>query len=242
MYSFKDNWLLFNMVVLSKLNQSILLSTGSIAIVRRIIREVISICRWDTISKIPKKLELDIISLGHAIAITYWGVKQLLSPQIYSLEMKEDTSTTKWLLFSMGYFIHDIIGLFMIDKITLSGAAHHLVGISTGYAILKSSVNVPYYPLLVSFAMTELSTIFLNIMLIMKSIRKSNLRLYKYITASFASTFFATRIVWNPLFLIRNNTLLDSFGNYKWLIWTLPVLNCWWFKQIVDIAFKNKIS
>jgi hypothetical protein len=223
------------MVVLSKLHQSLILSTSSIALVRRMIRAVISNFNWYLNSKSPKQIELYILSLLHASVITCWGIKHLPEggmPQTNILE--DDKSIINLLIFSMGYFIHDIIGAYMIGKSSISGTIHHIIGIIIEYSM---STNLNFYktcyPIFISFAITELSTIFLNIMLIMRHIHKSNTRLYNYIVATFTATFFGTRIVANPLILVYNWSLLLALGKFKWLIWAFPALNCWWFKIIV---------
>mgnify|MGYP003682132057 CR=1 FL=1 len=233
------------MVVLSKLYQSLILSTSSIALVRRMIRAVISNFKWYLNSKSSKQIELYILSLLHASVITCWGIKHLSEggmPQTNMLE--DDKSIINLLLFSMGYFIHDIISTYMIGKTSVSGTIHHVICIIIEYAMLnKLSIYRTCYPIFISFAITELSTIFLNIMLIMRHIHKSNTRLYNYIVATFTATFFGTRIVVNPLMLVYNHSSLLVLGKFKWLIWAFPALNCWWFKIILTKfvkVFKKK--
>jgi len=233
------------MVVLSKFYQSVILSTSSIALVRRMIRVVISNFNWYTNSKMPKQVELYIISLFHASVITCWGIKHLLEWNISSIKvLEDDKSIINLLLFSMGYFIHDTICTYMIGKTTISGTIHHVIGIIIEYAILNNlSIYRTCYPIFISFIITELSTIFLNIMLIMRHIRKSDTRLYNYIVATFIVTFFGTRIVANPLMLVYNHSSLLVLGKSKWLIWAFPALNYWWFKLILlklTKVFKKK--
>ena len=227
------------MSVLSKLGLPLVLSTGLLTIVGSLLKAAIVKYNHYINSKSPTLLKLDIISLFHSVILSYYGIKYyFLIDNNHTNEIlrNNEVNISNIVIFSMRYFITDLIGSYKGHILSLPIMFHHITGILIQYKML---FNLNNYPIIFSFAITEISSIFLNIMLILVNIEKNNLKLYNYIKYMFATSFFATRIVYSPLLIVNNSKMLIPYGNYKWLICAFPLLNCYWFKKIVCKALKK---
>ena len=227
------------MTSLSKIGIPLILSTGLLTLGGSLLKATIVKYNLYINSKSPTLLKLDIISLFHSVILTYYGIKYhflIDNNSTKEILRNNEENISKIVIFSMGYFITDLIGSYKVNLLSLPIILNHISGILIQYKMLS---NLNNYPIIFSFAITEISSIFLNIMSILTNIDKNNLKLYNYIKYMFATSFFVARIIYSPLLLINNRKMLIPYGNYKWLICAFPLLNCYWFKKIVSKALKK---
>lgn len=109
---------------------------------------------------------------------------------------------------------------------------HHTMGILLiGGTLQKPKV----YPVVAPFAVIELSTVFLNIMTMLRMAEQDLSVAFKANLLAFVLTFFATRIVWMPYItakFIHKEPLLQ-LGATRYGLAVLSILNVYWFKGIV---------
>ena len=109
---------------------------------------------------------------------------------------------------------------------------HHTMGI----LLLGGTLQKPkVYPVVAPFAVIELSTVFLNIMTMLRMAEQERSVMFKANLLTFVLTFFATRIVWMPYLtakFIHKEPLLQ-LGATRYGLAVLSILNVYWFKGIV---------
>ena len=152
-------------IVFSKLHHSIILSTGSFAVLHKCIKQLLSVYVSKTHdTHAIKSVELYIISLLHACISTYHGFKYTDSIYIKdSLDEAHHDNCNKFGIFVIGFFIYDTLAsLVYLKDYNLQNHLHHFSSIIFAYRIIS---NPDTYSIIPTFMITELSTIFLNIML-----------------------------------------------------------------------------
>ena len=117
-----------------------------------------------------------------------------------------------------------IASLLYIKNFNFKNAFNHFSLIIIGYIILS---NPNLYSITPPLMITELSTIFLNIVLIMSKLKLDNNYLYRISVTLLVISFFVTRLLWLPIFIFKNidSKQFNLLGNYKWLLCLYPFFN-----------------
>jgi len=190
-----------------------------------------------------KSVELYLISLIHSCIATYHGFKYTNSLYIKNFSDEEQLSNYyKFYIVSIGYYIYDMIAsLLYIKNFNFKNAFNHFSLIIIGYIILS---NPNLYSITPPLMITELSTIFLNIVLIMSKLKLDNNYLYRISVTLLVISFFVTRLLWLPIFTFKNidSKQFNLLGNYKWLLCLYPFFNIVWFKKIFSLVKKETIK
>lgn len=211
------------------------LSVSGFYMLKRFLRS--SLSNWGPYAKSnnKKQLEIEIISLFHAFVFAYHGFKTVTSIVITDNYVM-DLSSQKISLFSIGYFIQDLISCYRENILTMSSVIHHLTMIwCNSYILYSRGANSVLFKFYSYLGIGELSTIFLQLLNIMRIISLRQTKHYKYIAFLFAISFFTTRLLWSPYIIYKNinSSTMVTYGRDRWVILMFPLLNTWWFRLII---------
>ena len=214
------------------------LSVASCSLFKIILRRILNKIEFYKIIKNKNKLELNVIAILHSILLTGYGIKQIFYSDNTSNNTLDNANNCRNIIsISLGYFIHDLIEIRSSWIKDPSILLHHLMAI-----ILNSTAlcTPKIFPMCAPFAIVELSSIFLNIMYILRMTNQTNTCIFKANLIAFVSTFFATRIVWMPYVIIQtyNKEPMIHLGNAQLILPILSSLNFWWFKGILKKVYE----
>ena len=177
-----------------------------------------------------------IISTINAIFTGAWGVYKL---SLGSSRWITPYGNNEVVSIMNGYFLAD----FLLDDWTsdLSNVFHHVIGLSSITGLLLGNIGETFMP---DVQLMEISTFLLNMMWFMRTFNKTNNTSYKCISVLFLITFFILRIIYYPYVLLKicfdyphEWIKLNLF--MKCVIWSLWVLQVYWFRKIVALAKKS---
>ena len=109
---------------------------------------------------------------------------------------------------------------------------HHSMGI----LLLGGALQAPkVYPIVAPFAVIELSTVFLNIMTMLRMAKQEGSTMFRANLLAFVLTFFVTRVAWMPYITFKfiHKEPLLQLGTTRYSLAVLSFLNMYWFRGII---------
>mmetsp|Transcript_25303 Transcript_25303/g.88303 ORF Transcript_25303/g.88303 Transcript_25303/m.88303 type:complete len:324 (-) Transcript_25303:67-1038(-) len=149
---------------------------------------------------------------------------------------KTTTGNRSLIAFMLGYFVND---MWQTRADWLSHPAdvlHHVMAISITTVVSLLPNLAPFFPM---FVVVELSTIFLNLMWLLRTAGRGDTAAYRAMQAAFVSLFMLLRTVWLPIatahMVLRQRRDFVALGKWRSLFLPINGLQFFWAYKIIQM-------